>query len=34
MDKQVDEIYNELLASLITHIQVVDGKVFGQHMLF
>ena len=29
MDKQVDEIYNELLASLITHIQVVDGKVFG-----
>ena len=28
MDKQVDEIYNELLASLITHIQVVDGKVF------
>ena len=29
MDKQVDEIYQELLASLITHIQVVDGKVFG-----
>lgn len=29
MDKQVDEIYHELLASLITHIQVVDGKVFG-----
>lgn len=29
MDKQVDEVYNELLASLITHIQVVDGKVFG-----
>lgn len=29
MDKQVDEIYNELLGSLITHIQVVDGKVFG-----
>ncbi len=29
MDRQVDEIYNELLASLITHIQVVDGKVFG-----
>ena len=29
MDKQVDEIYNELLASLTTHIQVVDGKVFG-----
>lgn len=29
MDKKVDEIYNELLASLITHIQVVDGKVFG-----
>lgn len=29
MDKQVDEIYNKLLASLITHIQVVDGKVFG-----
>ena len=29
MDKQVDEIYKELLASLITHIQVVDGKVFG-----
>ena len=29
MDKQVDKIYNELLASLITHIQVVDGKVFG-----
>ena len=29
MDKQVDAIYNELLASLITHIQVVDGKVFG-----
>ena len=29
MDKQVDEIYNELLASLITHIQVVDGKVLG-----
>ena len=29
MDKQVDEIYNELLASLITHIQVVDRKVFG-----
>ena len=29
IDKQVDEIYNELLASLITHIQVVDGKVFG-----
>ena len=29
MDKQFDEIYNELLASLITHIQVVDGKVFG-----
>ena len=29
MAKQVDEIYNELLASLITHIQVVDGKVFG-----
>ncbi|MBQ8993075.1 MAG: phosphate transport system regulatory protein PhoU, partial [Turicibacter sp.] len=29
MDKHVDEIYNELLASLITHIQVVDGKVFG-----
>ncbi len=29
MDKQVDEIYQELLASLISHIQVVDGKVFG-----
>ena len=29
MDKQVDEIYQELLASLITHIQLVDGKVFG-----
>ena len=29
MDKQVDEIYQELLASLITHIQVVDSKVFG-----
>ena len=29
MDKQVDEIYQELLASLITHIQDVDGKVFG-----
>lgn len=29
MDRQVDEIYQELLASLITHIQVVDGKVFG-----
>ena len=29
MDKQVDEIYNEFLDSLITHIQVVDGKVFG-----
>ena len=29
MDKQVDEVYNELLAALITHIQVVDGKVFG-----
>ena len=29
MDKQVDEIYQELLASLITHIQVVAGKVFG-----
>lgn len=29
MDKYVDEIYQELLGSLITHIQVVDGKVFG-----
>ncbi len=29
LDKQVDEIYQELLASLISHIQVVDGKVFG-----
>lgn len=29
MDKQVDEIYNELLASIITHNQLVDGKVFG-----
>ena len=29
LDKKVDEVYNELMASLITHIQVVDGKVFG-----
>lgn len=29
MDKEVDAIYQEILASLITHIQVVDGKVFG-----
>ena len=29
LDKQVDEIYQEVLASLISHIQVVDGKVFG-----
>ena len=29
LDKKVDEDYNELMASLITHIQVVDGKVFG-----
>jgi len=29
MDKQIDEIYQDVLASLITHIQVVDGKVFG-----
>ncbi len=27
LDKKVDEVYNELMASLI--IQVVDGKVFG-----
>jgi len=29
MDKKIDEIYQDVLASLITHIQVVDGKVFG-----
>ena len=29
MDKQIDEIYQDVLASLITHIQVVDGKIFG-----
>ena len=29
MDCKIDELYQEVLASLITHIQVVDGKVFG-----
>ena len=29
LDKKVDEVYNDLMASLITHIQVVDGKIFG-----
>ncbi|MCL1949049.1 MAG: phosphate signaling complex protein PhoU [Turicibacter sp.] len=29
MDSEVDAIYEELLASFIQHIQVVDGKVFG-----
>jgi len=29
MDSQVDVIYQDVLASLIQHIQVVDGKVFG-----
>lgn len=29
MDSEVDAIYQEVLASLIQHIQVVDGKVFG-----
>ena len=29
LDKKVDEVYNDLMASLITHIQVVDGEIFG-----
>ena len=29
MDEKVDVLYHELMASLIEHIQVVDGKVFG-----
>jgi len=29
MDSEVDALYQEVLASLIQHIQVVDGKVFG-----
>lgn len=29
LDTQVDAIYDDVLASLIQHIQVVDGKVFG-----
>jgi len=29
LDRKVDELYQDVLASLITHIQVVDGKVFG-----
>ncbi|MGL4336737.1 MAG: phosphate signaling complex protein PhoU [Turicibacter sp.] len=29
LDKEIDAIYHELLASLIEHIQIVDGKVFG-----
>lgn len=29
MDHQIDDLYQEVLAALIQHIQVVDGKVFG-----
>ena len=29
MDESVDAVYHELMASLIEHIQVVDGKIFG-----
>ena len=29
MDDQVDELFNEVMDSLIKHIRVVDGKVFG-----
>ncbi len=29
MDEEVDTLYHELMAALIEHIQVVDGKVFG-----
>ena len=29
LDNKVDELYQEVLASLIQHIRVVDGKVFG-----
>ncbi len=29
MDEKIDELYQEVLTSFITHIQVVDGKVFG-----
>ena len=29
LDGQIDEYYQEVLAALIQHIQIVDGKVFG-----
>ena len=29
MDNQVDALFNEVMDSLIQHIRVVDGKVFG-----
>ena len=29
MDNEIDTMYHEVLASLIQHIRVVDGKVFG-----
>ena len=29
MDDQIDDMYNEVMDSLIHHIRIVDGKVFG-----
>ncbi|HAX72067.1 MAG TPA: phosphate transport system regulatory protein PhoU [Firmicutes bacterium] len=29
LDKEIDAIYQDLLASLIEHIKIVDGKIFG-----